>query len=363
METTHAWTMSEFANKWKGISFALLAAVLFGLSTPLTKQATPLVAPVLLAGLLYLGSGVGLALCAMVQRFRTNAAPREAALTRKDLPWLAGAILAGALIGPLLLMWGLTQTPAATASLLLNLEGVFTALLAWFVFRENFDARIACGMALIAAGGICLSWLGRLEAGVPWGALALVGACLAWAVDNNLTRKISAGDPVQIALLKGLVAGAVNTALGLCLGAKLPGAGVLAAASLIGFFGYGLSLTFFVLALRHIGTARTGAYFSTAPFVGAAAAVVFLGDHLTLGFAAAAVLMGLGVWLHLTERHEHEHHHEPIEHDHLHAHEEHHRHAHAPYDPPGEPHAHRHRHELLIHSHPHFPDIHHHHSH
>lgn len=347
----------------KGIAFALLAAVLFGLSTPLAKSVSPHVEPVLLAGLLYLGSGIGLSAYSLLRLGRRQSRSREAALKRADAPWLAGAILTGGVIAPLLLMWGLAQTPASTASLLLNLEGVFTALLAWFVFRENFDARIAWGMALIATGGVCLSWLGRPAGGVPWNSLAIGGACLAWAVDNNLTRKVSASDPVQIAMLKGLVAGGVNTALGLALGAKLPGPTVLSEVGLIGFFGYGLSLTLFVLALRHIGTARTGAYFSIAPFVGAAVAIVFLGEALSLGFCIAGILMGLGVWLHLTERHGHKHHHEPLEHDHLHTHDEHHQHTHAPGNPSGEPHSHVHRHNELTHIHPHYPDIHHRHEH
>jgi drug/metabolite transporter (DMT)-like permease len=355
--------MSESWNKRKGIAFALFAAVLFGLSTPLAKQVSPVVQPALLAGLLYLGSGIGLGVYSLLLLTRPQRGSREAALKRADAPWLAGAIAAGGVVGPLLLMWGLAQTPASSASLMLNLEGVFTALLAWFAFKENFDARIAWGMTLIAAGGVCLSWIGRPVTGVPLGSFAILGACLAWAVDNNLTRRISAGDPVQIAVLKGLVAGSVNTAFGLALGAKLPGASVLLVIGLIGFLGYGLCLTLFVLALRHVGTARTGAYFSTAPFVGAAVAVAFLGDGLSLGFCLAAVLMGLGVWLHLTERHEHEHHHEPLEHDHLHTHDEHHQHNHAPGDPPGEPHSHPHRHEELTHTHSHYPDIHHRHGH
>jgi drug/metabolite transporter (DMT)-like permease len=284
-------------------------------------------------------------------------------LKRTDAPWLAGAILTGGVVGPLLLMWGLAQTPASSASLLLNLEGVFTALLAWFVFKENFDARIAWGMALIAVGGICLSWMGRPVVGVPWGSLAIVGACFAWAMDNNLTRKVSAGDPVQIAMLKGLVAGSVNTVLGLWLRAKLPSFSVLLAVGAIGFFGYGLSLSLFVLALRDIGTARTGAYFSTAPFVGAAVAVAILGESLSVGFFVAAVFMAAGVWLHLTERHEHEHRHEALEHEHVHTHDEHHQHTHAPGVPSGEPHSHPHRHKELVHAHPHYPDIHHRHGH
>jgi drug/metabolite transporter (DMT)-like permease len=231
------------------------------------------------------------------------------------------------------------------------------------VFRENFDARIALGMGLIAAGGVCLTWSGGPETGLPWGSFAIIGACFAWAVDNNLTRKVSAGDPVQIAMLKGLAAGSVTTVLGLALGARLPGAPVLLAVGVIGLCGYGLSLTLFVLALRHLGTARTGAYFSTAPFVGAVLAILFLGDGVTPGFGVAAVLMGAGVWLHLTELHGHEHRHELTEHEHLHSHDGHHQHAHAVRDPAGEPHTHPHRHEPLVHAHPHYPDIHHRHDH
>jgi drug/metabolite transporter (DMT)-like permease len=176
-------------NRWKGVSFALLAAGLFSLSTPLAKSVSPHVEPVLLAGLLYLGSGIGLGAYSLLRLVWKQVGAREAALKRADAPWLAGAIVSGVMIGPWLLMWGLSQTPASTASLLLNLEGVFTALLAWFVFKENFDARIAWGMALIAVGGICLSWMGRPEVGVPWSSLAIVGACFAWAIDNNLTLK------------------------------------------------------------------------------------------------------------------------------------------------------------------------------
>lgn len=316
-----------------------------------------------MAGLLYLGSGIGLGIYRLVRPRISAVGQQEAALTRKDLPWLAGAIVMGGIVGPILLMWGLAMTPALSASLLLNLEGVLTALLAWFVFKENFDARIALGMGLIAVGGVCLSWSGRPEVGLPWGSFAIIGACLAWGIDNNLTRKVSAGDPVQIAMLKGLVAGCVNTGLGFFLGAKLPAIPALIATGLVGFLGSGVSLTLFVLALRHIGTARTGAYFSVAPFVGAVLSILFLGDKLTPGFGVAAVLMSAGVWLHLTERHKHEHRHGQMEHEHLHSHDEHHRHSQGPNDPPGEPHSHPHRHEEMVHSHSHFPDIHHRHSH
>jgi drug/metabolite transporter (DMT)-like permease len=347
----------------KGVLYALLSASLFGASTPLTKSLLPQVSPILMAGLLYLGSGTGLALYSLIRARSKSPGHKEAPLTRNDAPWLAAGIAAGGVVAPVLLMWGLATTPASSASLLLNLEGVMTALLAWFVFKENFDRRIALGMALIAAGGVSVSWIGRPEAGLPWSTLAIVGACLAWAIDNNLTRKVSAGDPVQIAMLKGLAAGGVNTILAFVFGAKRPATSALFMTGVIGFFGYGVSLTLYVLALRHIGTARTGAYFSTAPFVGAAISILFLGDRLTIAFGVASVLMATGVWLHLTERHEHLHRHQPMEHEHLHTHDEHHHHAHGPNDPPGEPHSHQHRHEELLHSHPHYPDIHHRHSH
>jgi drug/metabolite transporter (DMT)-like permease len=263
-------------------------------------------------------------------------------------------------------MVGLKATPASTASLLLNLEGVFTSLLAWFVFKENFDRRIALGMACIVAGGILLSWQGGGDAhgpSLPLGALAIAGACLCWGIDNNLTQKVSASNPYQVAAIKGAVAGTVNLAIALLFGARLPTLPVLGSALLVGFVGYGLSLACFVLALRHIGTARTGAYFSLAPFVGAAVALVLLREPVGPLFLFAAACMGVGVWLHLTERHEHEHMHESLTHTHRHVHDAHHRHEHAPGVDPTEPHTHEHTHERLTHTHPHYPDIHHRHRH
>jgi drug/metabolite transporter (DMT)-like permease len=277
--------------------------------------------------------------------------------------WLGVAILFGGVLGPLLLMFGLTMTSAASTSLLLNLEGVLTALLAWFVFRENFDSRIALGMASIVAGALVLSWQGDATMTNMLGPLAVTGACMAWAIDNNLTRKVSLSDPVQIAMLKGLVAGAINMMLALAIGASFPSFGPLVAGALLGFIGYGLSLVLFILALREIGTARTGAYYSTAPFIGAVIAFIVLRENVTPALLIAGALMGFGVWLHLTQRHEHEHEHEPVTHVHRHTHDEHHQHEHAPSDPPGEPHSHRHAHTRLRHKHSHFPDAHHQHLH
>jgi drug/metabolite transporter (DMT)-like permease len=240
---------------------------------------------------------------------------------------------------------------------------VATALVAWFVFRENFDRRIALGMAAIAAGAVVLSWHGALGFEGVLGPLAIVGACLAWAIDNNLTRKVSLSDPVQIAMLKGLVAGSINLVLALWRGTGSPGLGDIASGAAIGLLGYGISLVMFVFALRAIGAARTGAYFATSPFIGALVAFAMLGEPLTWQVAFAGLLMAMGLWLHLTERHEHEHEHAPVVHEHRHSHDVHHEHTHGPDDPPGEPHTHRHAHTRLRHTHPHFPDPHHAHGH
>ena len=340
-----------------GVFYALLSAVLFGASTPFAKHLTGSVSPVMLAALLYLGSGLGLAIW-----FAARRAP-VATLSAPDIPWVAGAILAGGVAGPVLLMIGLAITPASSASLLLNLEGVLTATLAWFVFKENFDRRILLGMAFIVLAGALLSWSERPAFGVPWGPLAIIAACLCWAIDNNLTRKVSASDAVQIACLKGLVAGSVNLGIALSLGQRLPAWPVVATAGAVGLCGYGVSLVLFVLALRHLGTARAGAYFSAAPFAGAIIALLVFGERPGLIFWCAAGLMGIGIWLHLTESHEHEHRHGPLEHDHMHSHDAHHQHEHAPGVDTTEPHTHKHRHTPLVHSHPHYPDIHHRHEH
>ena len=346
------------------VGTALLAAILFGASAPFAKLLVHDASPQLLAGLLYGGSGMGLLAVWIVRRQRDTT--NEAPLTRKDAPWLAGAIAMGGILGPLLLMTGLARTPASATSLLLNLEGVFTALLAWFVFRENFDRRIALGMVAILLGGLLLSWEGRLAWGGASGPLLVAGACLCWAVDNNLTQRISAGDPVQVAMIKGLVAGAVNTAIALALGAHFPSTMRSFDAMVLGFFGYGVSLVLFVLALRQLGTARTGAYFSTAPFVGAVLSLLVFHERPTIALVSAMALMGLGVWLHVSERHEHAHRHEPMDHAHAHVHDAHHQHAHRPGDPAVTdpvPHAHEHHHDPLAHSHVHYPDVHHRHEH
>ena len=344
---------------WPGVPLALGAAILFGASAPLSKLLTGAVDPWLLAGILYLGAGIGLVAVRMGRRL-IGLQSAEAPLRRTDLPWLAAVVLFGGLLGPLFLMFGLSLTSAASGSLLLNLEGLATMAIAWLVYRENVDRRLLVGAAAILAGAVLLAWNGggvRIDLG--GGLIAL--ACLAWGIDNNLTRKISAADPVEIAMIKGLAAGGTNIVLALWLGASFPPPATIGAAGMVGFLGVGVSLVMFMLGLRHLGTARTGAYFSLAPFIGAAIAIVLFGEQPTLQFGMAATLMALGLWLHLTERHDHMHEHEALEHEHLHWHDEHHHHAHD--GPVTEPHSHLHRHAPMRHKHPHYPDLHHRHAH
>jgi len=341
-----------------GVQAALIAAVLFGAGTPLAKLLLDAdVGPWMLAGLLYIGSGLGLGLYRLVRRTQRVRLPRH------EIPPLALAILAGGVVGPVLLMFGLSSMPASGASLLLNAEAVATALLAWIVFRENVDRRVALGMAAIVAGAVALSWPGQADFAGILPTLAVLGACVAWGLDNNLTRKVALNDATWLAMVKGLVAGTVNLSLAFVLGASLPPLVNVGAAMVIGLLAYGVSLVLFIVGLRHLGTARAGAYFSIAPFFGAALAVA-LGDPITVPLVVAAGLMALGVGLHLSEKHEHEHTHEPITHDHMHTHDDgHHDHVHAEPVPAGTRHSHPHTHEATTHTHAHYPDSHHRHSH
>ena len=343
-----------------GVLAALGAALLFGAGTPFAKLLLGAVSPWMLAGLFYLGSGLGLSLYRRITR-----AP-AVHLPRGEWPWLLGAIGAGGAVGPVLLMLGLSGMPASGASLLLNAESVFTAVLAWVAFKENFDRRIALGMLAIVAGALVLSWPGDAHFAGIWPALSVLAACLAWGIDNNLTRKVSLTDSAWIASVKGLVAGSMNLGLAWALGERLPALVPLAGAMVVGFLAYGVSLALFVVGLRHLGTARTGAYFSVAPFFGTLLAWL-LGDAITWPLVVAGGLMALGVWLHLTERHQHTHHHEALEHTHEHTHDAHHQHSHPEGKDTGatgaEKHTHWHQHSPIEHTHAHFPDAHHRHGH
>jgi drug/metabolite transporter (DMT)-like permease len=347
-------SQTHTSHLWPGAPLALASAVLFGMSAPLSKLLLGTVAPQLLAGLLYLGAGIGLAIVHLGRAALDIPAP-EAPLRRADLPWLAAVVLFGGVMGPLLLMLGLNQTSASSGSLLLNLEGLATMGIAWLVFRENVDRLLLLGALAIVAGAVVLSWDGqavRFDAG----AALIAAACVAWGIDNNLTRKLSSADPVLTTMIKGSVAGGVNVSLALLTGSMLPPTAIMGAAALVGFLGVGVSLVLFVLALRYLGTARTGAYFSLAPFIGAVFALALLSEPLTLQLLLAGLLMGVGLWLHLAERHEHEHQHDILEHEHSHVHDEHHQHAHDV--PVIQPHSHWHRHEPVRHKHPHYPDLH-----
>ena len=344
----------------RALAAALASAVLFGVTTPIAKKLLSGVSPLMVAGLLYVGSGVGVGLV-WIARHRGRS---PTGLVRTDWMWLGGATLAGGILGPVLLMTGLRRLDAATASLLLNLEAVFTALLAWIAFREATSPRVIAGMLAVVVGGALLAWPSHASAPASLLGVSLVAAaCLAWALDNNLTRKVSGADSRVIAAAKGLVAGGVNTTLALALGDRLPPPAQLTGLLLLGFVGYGLSLVLFVVALRQLGSARTGAYFATAPFVGAAIAIALFGQPVTGLFWAAAAFMALGVWVHLSERHDDEHLHEPLTHSHRHVNDAHHRHSHEADWCGEEPHSHEHRHEPLLHRHPHFPDLHHRHRH
>ena len=341
-----------------GVVAALAAALLFGFGTPLAKLLLTSTDPWLLAGLLYAGSGLGLTVWRLLRPTQTRAR-----IAPGDARWLAGAVLVGGVVAPVLLMWGLANMPASTAALLLNAESVFTAIIAWVVFRENVDRRIFVGMVAIVAGAVVLSWPGEARFGSLWHTLAVLGACFAWGLDNNLTRKVALADATLIASIKGLVAGATNLALASALGAAWPSMTGIGVAMAVGFVAYGVSLVLFVVALRHLGAARTGAYFGVAPFFAALVAVVVLAEPLTVPLVAAGALMALGVWLHASERHEHSHRHEFLEHEHEHVHDAHHAHEHAGAATAVEPHTHPHRHEPLSHRHRHYPDAHHRHDH
>ena len=346
---------------WRsGPGAAILSAALFGATTPLAKYFLRDAGPLLIAGLLYLGSGIGLTVMRLIQDRRWG----PSGLRRADYPWLAGATISGGMLAPALLMLGLARSDAATASLLLNMEAVFSALLAWLLFHEATSRRVVLGFFAIFAGCALLSWPSRLVlGGAPLGPLCVLAACLCWGLDNNLTRNISAADSRVIAAIKGLCAGATNTVLALSMGAVLPAAPQLAGALALGFLGYGVSLVLFIVSLRQLGTARTGAYFAMSPFIGTVLAVVLYRDPITGAFYLASALMAVGVWLHVTEHHVHEHEHGPMTHTHEHAHDAHHQHEHDPHLDPAEPHTHAHSHGFLRHSHAHFPDIHHGHRH
>jgi drug/metabolite transporter (DMT)-like permease len=348
-----------------GMAAALAAAALFGLSLPFAKLLLPATGPLMLAALLYLGAGLGLTVVKLLVAPRPagNAPAREAPLRRADLLLLSAVILVGGVAGPVLMLFGVTRVSAVVGSLLLNLEAPLTILLAVGFFGEHLGRRAMSGALLASLGAAILSYApGDVRMDVR-GVVAVILACLCWAIDNNLTQRLSLRDPATIARTKGLAAGALTLALALAAGSTFPPWRSVVAAMALGVVSYGLSVVLAVRAMRALGAARQTAFFATAPFIGAVAAVPLLGERLGPGEIAAGGVMALGTGLLLTERHRHWHVHEPVVHEHAHVHDEHHRHAHREDETSREPHAHAHEHAPLGHAHPHVSDVHHRHRH
>ena len=342
-----------------GVVAALMSAALFGISAPLAKLLLPGTQPLPLAGLLYAGAGGGLLI---FEQIRGLGGRREAALRRADLGLVAGMVLFGGLLGPVLLLIGLQHVSGVVGALLLNAEAPFTILIAVVFLGEHLGARGVAAGSVVAAGAIALTYGPGEFRGEPIGVLAILGACASWAIDNNLTQRLSLRDPIAIARTKGLCAGSIAIGLSLLLGQPFPSATQATMAVLLGVVSYGISLVLVVHALRQLGAARQATFFATAPFVGAIAAVPLLGESIGIREIVGALLMAIGVGFLLHEQHAHRHQHDALEHDHAHRHDDqHHTHTHdAAVD---EPHAHHHRHEPIVHEHPHAPDAHHRHAH
>jgi drug/metabolite transporter (DMT)-like permease len=331
---------------------ALLAALFFGASAPLSKLLLIDVPPVLMAAFLYLGSGTGISLVKISQRLTSH--QREAGIKAPDAKWLAGAIISGGILAPIVLMISLKNTPASTASLLLNFEGVGTTLIALFFFRESISRRALMAIFVITFASIFLSTDFQSGFGLSLGALGVILACVLWGVDNNFTRNISAKDPLTIVAWKGLVAGTFSLFLGLFLGQQPPPLATILGILLLGFVSYGLSTMLFVYSMRGLGAARTSALYGTAPLAGVLLSFMIFRDPITLLFIFAAILMAAGALLLANEEHAHFHIHIPVVHEHRHRHNEFHEH-----DGADIAHSHEHEHPLTEHEHGHMPDIHH----
>jgi drug/metabolite transporter (DMT)-like permease len=332
---------------------ALLAALFFGASAPISKLLLGDVPPVLMAAFLYLGSGTGISLIKLYQRVASR--QKEAGIRRPDVGWLAGAIISGGILAPIILMISLKNTPASSASLLLNFEGVGTTLIALFFFRESISRRALAAIFAITLASIFLSTSFQGGFSFSLGALGVLLACFLWGVDNNFTRNIAAKDPLTIVAWKGLVAGTFSLLLGLFLGQQLPALTTILSILLLGFVSYGLSTMLFIYSMRGLGAARTSALYGTAPLAGVLLSILIFKDPITLLFGLAAVLMVAGALLLANEEHAHFHIHMPVVHEHIHRHDDD-FHGHSE---DAEPHSHEHEHPLTEHEHGHMPDIHH----
>lgn len=335
---------------------------MFGAGAPFSKLLLGGVQPLLLAALLYLGCGLGVLAFKLFSLLFRKSRVREASLKKKDIPWLIGVVLAGGVAAPIILMFSLQATPASTASLLLNFEAVSTALIAALIFKEALGKRVWIAVSLITAACVVLTLDVSGGWGLSLGMLGILGACVLWGLDNNLTRNISSKDPLVITIVKGFGAGLVSLVLALVTGASFPGLVHTALALLLGAFSYGISIVLFIYAMRHLGAARAGAFFGTAPFIGSLISIFIFAEVPTLQFIISLPVMLIGAALILSEKHGHTHIHGMQVHEHRHRHDDlHHLHAHT--DGFQGEHSHPHEHDEMAHSHPHYPDAHHRHGH
>lgn len=351
-------------NNYKSVLQAITAALLFGASAPISKLLLGSIDPVPLAAFLYIGSGIGLIVFKIIERCINKSEDREAPLSKKDIPWLITAVFLGGVVAPIILMNSLKLTPASTASLLLNFEGVATTLIAACFFKESVGKRIWFAIIIITLSTVILSWDFSNQWGFSLGAIGVVIACLCWGIDNNFTGKISLKDPFSIVIIKGIGAGSFSLILSLLLKSSFPSIKIIAGAMILGCFSYGFSIVLFVLALRGLGSARTSALFGTAPFIGTILSFILFNDRISVTFIVALPLMIIGAILLLRENHEHEHLHRAVMHEHRHCHGDgHHEHLHEEEIAEDFYHSHIHTHELIMHNHSHTPDIHHKHDH
>lgn len=347
------------------VIYGILTALLFGTSTPLAKLLLKDISPILLTALLYLGSAIGLFIIKTIQHIISRTHHTEAELVKADMPYLLGAILAGGIIAPLLLMVSLHHTAASVASLMLNFEVVSTMVIAVMVFKEHIGLNALWAIISITIASILLSWDSNGKWDISINALGILGACVFWGIDNNLTRKISAKDPVTIVMIKGISAGIITLVIALAFRYPFPEPVIWLKSLLLGSIGYGLSIVFFVLALRGLGAARAGAFFGIAPFAGAALSFIIFRETPNLFFIIALPLMILGVVLLINEKHIHKHVHPEAEHQHRHCHDDdHHLHEHKEKIlQSDQTHSHEHQHPETKHDGYHLPDIHHSHEH
>jgi drug/metabolite transporter (DMT)-like permease len=349
-------------NHFPCIIQALIAALLFGASAPLAKLLLGEIEPVPLAAFLYLGSGLGLLCMKIYQRVSPRATAREAQVKKSDLIWLAGAVFAGGVAAPIILLFSLKNTPAATASLLLNFEGAATTVIAAVAFKESISRRAWWAIALITLSGIFLSININAGWGLSLGTFGIIAACFLWGMDNNFTRNISAKDPLTIVMIKGVGAGLFSLAIALILGFKFPALRVILVAMLLGSLSYGASIVLFILAMRGLGAARTSMVFGSAPLAGMLLSFLLFREFPNWMFFLALPLMVIGTLLLVNEQHQHTHVHESSVHEHSHTHADvHHEHGHA--GQVAQAHTHLHKHDQLIHTHDHMPDLHHRHTH